>query len=149
MKDMWFQEKIFFYLPRMLSGKMSDLTLKNVGSIQLKRNQNAAIMFSNTVQRAEINSGSLSNCKECFLICRWNLKNTSIHDYFKFFLLKAYLILPKFILYNYQNQKHILILLHLSIMSNLKFLGTISFVLIISLIQNVMDFVYIKKVLQH
>ena len=44
----------------------------------------------------EINPGSLSNCKEYFSICHWNLNSISAHDYSKLFLLKAYVILHKF-----------------------------------------------------
>ena len=44
----------------------------------------------------EINPGPLSNCKEYFSICHWNLNSISAHDYSKLFLLKAYTILHKF-----------------------------------------------------
>ena len=44
----------------------------------------------------EINPGPLSNCKEYFSICYWNLNSISAHDYSKLFLLKAYIILHKF-----------------------------------------------------
>ena len=38
----------------------------------------------------EMNPGPLSNCKEYFPICHWNLNSISAHDYSKLFLLKAY-----------------------------------------------------------
>ena len=44
----------------------------------------------------EINPGPLSNCKEYFSICLWNLNSISAHGYSKLFLLKAYVILHKF-----------------------------------------------------
>ena len=44
----------------------------------------------------EINPGPLSNCKEYFSICHWNLNSISAHDYSKLFLLKTYIILRKF-----------------------------------------------------
>ena len=44
----------------------------------------------------EINPGPLSNCKEYFSICLWNLNSISVHGYSKLFLLKAYIILHKF-----------------------------------------------------
>ena len=44
----------------------------------------------------EINPGPLSNCKEYFSICHWNLNSIFAHDYSKLFLLKAYIILHKF-----------------------------------------------------
>ena len=44
----------------------------------------------------EINPEPLSNCKEHFSICHWNLNSISAHDYSKLFLLKAYIILHKF-----------------------------------------------------
>ena len=45
---------------------------------------------------AELNPVPLSNCKEYFWICQWNLTSISVHDYSKLFLLKAYIILHKF-----------------------------------------------------
>ena len=44
----------------------------------------------------EMNPRPLSNCKEYFSICYWNLSNIYAHDYSKLFLLKAYIILHKF-----------------------------------------------------
>ena len=44
----------------------------------------------------EINSRFLSNCKEYFSICHWNLNSISANDYSKLFLLKAYIIPHKF-----------------------------------------------------
>ena len=44
----------------------------------------------------EINPGPLSNCKENFSICHWNLNSISAHDYSKLFLMKPYIILQKF-----------------------------------------------------
>ena len=44
----------------------------------------------------EINPEPLSNCKEHFSICHWNLNSISAHDYSKLLLLKAYIILHKF-----------------------------------------------------
>ena len=38
----------------------------------------------------ETNPGPLSNCKEYFSICNWNLNSVFAHDYSKLFLLKAY-----------------------------------------------------------
>ena len=44
----------------------------------------------------ETNPGPLSNCKEYFSICHWNLKSIPAHDDSKLFLLKAYIMLHKF-----------------------------------------------------
>ena len=44
----------------------------------------------------EIKPGLLSNCKEYFSICHWNLNSISAHDYSKLFPLKVYIILHKF-----------------------------------------------------
>ena len=43
----------------------------------------------------EINPGPLSNCKEYFSICHWNLNSISARNYSKLFLLKAYIIFHK------------------------------------------------------
>ena len=44
----------------------------------------------------ENNSEPLNNCKEYFSIWHWNVSSISVHDYSKFFFLKAYIILRKF-----------------------------------------------------
>ena len=44
----------------------------------------------------EVNPGPLSNDKEYFPICHWNLNSISVHDYSNLFLLKGYIILHKF-----------------------------------------------------
>ena len=44
----------------------------------------------------ETNLGPLSNCKEYFPICHWNLNSISAPDYSNLFLLKAYIMLHKF-----------------------------------------------------
>ena len=44
----------------------------------------------------EMNPRRLSNCKEYFSICQWNLSSISAHDYSKLFILKTYIILQKF-----------------------------------------------------
>ena len=38
----------------------------------------------------EMNPRRLSNCKEYFSICQWNLSSISAHDYSKLFILKTY-----------------------------------------------------------
>ena len=39
----------------------------------------------------EINTVSLSKCKECFSIYHWNLNSMYVYDYFKLLILKAYI----------------------------------------------------------
>ena len=94
---------------------------------------------------AEINPGSLSNCREYFSTCHCNLNSISAHDYSKLFLLKAYTILHKFdticLSETYLDSTIP------TTMTNYKFLGTLCFVLTIHLIQNAVESVYVIKVL--
>ena len=93
----------------------------------------------------EINSGHLGNCKKYFSICHWNLSSTSVPDYSKLFLLKAYIILYKF--YFICLSETYLVSTNPTMMTNYKFLGTFLFVLTIHLKQNVVESVYIIRVL--
>ena len=65
----------------------------NIGARILMCLYSLLLMLSGDV---EINPGPLSNCKEYFSICHWNLNSISAHDYSKLFLLKACIILHKF-----------------------------------------------------
>ena len=65
----------------------------NIGARVLVRLYSLLLMLISDV---EINPGPLSNCKEYFSICHWNLNSIFAHDYSKLFLLKAYIILHKF-----------------------------------------------------
>ena len=65
----------------------------NIGARILMCLYSLLLMLSGDV---EINPGPLSNCKEYFSICHWNLNSISAHDYSKLFLLKPCIILHKF-----------------------------------------------------
>ena len=92
----------------------------------------------------EINPGPLSNCKEYFSICLWNLSSISVHGYSKLFLLKAYIILHKF---------DIICLSETYLDSTIPNdddklqIPGYTLILTIHLLQNVMESVYIIKVL--
>ena len=92
----------------------------------------------------EINPGPLSNWKEYFSICHWNLNSISAYEYSKLFLLKAYIILHKF---------DIIFLSETYLDSTIPNdddklqIPGYTLILTIHLLQNVMESVYIIKVL--
>ena len=88
----------------------------------------------------EINSGPLSNCKDYFSVCHWNLNRISVHDYSKLFLLKQILYFINLISF-IRKISWFLILLLSPMMTNYKFLSTIP------LIQNAVESVYITEVI--
>ena len=93
----------FFFCALFLSkGNVLKITAKfcvpfflfhNIGARMLVCLYSLLLMLSGDV---EMNPGPLSNCKEYFWICHWNLNSISTHHYSKLFLLKAYIILHKF-----------------------------------------------------
>ena len=66
---------------------------QNIGASILVCLCSLLLMLSGDV---EINPGPLSNCKEYFSICYWNLNYISAHDYSKLILLKGYIMLHIF-----------------------------------------------------
>ena len=92
----------------------------------------------------EINPGPLSNCKEYFSISHWNLNSISAYEYSNLFLLKAYIILHKF---------DIICLSETYLDSTIPNdddklqIPGYTLILTIHLLQNVMESVYIIKVL--
>ena len=66
---------------------------QNIGASILVCLCSLLLMLSGDV---EINTGPLSNCKEYFSICHWDLNSISAHDYSKVFLLKRHIMLHIF-----------------------------------------------------
>ena len=89
----------------------------------------------------EINTVSLSKCKEYFSIYHWNLNSMYIYDYFKLLILKAYIFDIICLSETYLDSTTA------TDVTNYKFPGTFWFVLTILVIQNMEESVFLKECL--